>query len=153
MEDPRSRRRRWGHRPLPAASLGWHYLSNATCLIRPHLIIVCVVDSFKDRHSLLQCLPLLKNTSVRQVVLDQWYPPDSAGGVCRPGHPSTGARRSSLADRVRRASMPRRMRSKGAPSGVSESVFTRVRSRPSAGDSAFRARPRRYVSFRGESPV
>ena len=27
-------------RQLPAAQLGWHYLSNATCLMRPHLLYV-----------------------------------------------------------------------------------------------------------------
>ena len=34
----RARRRRRGPGP---GSLGWHYVSNATCLMRPHLYYVC----------------------------------------------------------------------------------------------------------------
>ena len=49
--------------------LGWHYLSNATCLIRPHLF--CVFRRVKDHHTLPEYSPLLKNTCVRQVVLDK----------------------------------------------------------------------------------
>ena len=40
--------------------------------IRPHLFYVfpCV----KDHHNLAQYSPLLKNTCVRQVALDKWFP-------------------------------------------------------------------------------
>ena len=38
--------------------LGWHYLSNATCLIRPHLF--CALFSVKDHHNLLSCSSCLK---------------------------------------------------------------------------------------------
>ena len=34
------------------ASIGWHYLSNATCLMRPHLFYVCVCVALKDHHNL-----------------------------------------------------------------------------------------------------
>ena len=55
------------------ACFGWRYLSNATCLIRPHLLCVffCRV---KDHHNLLHGSPCLKKTCVRQVVLDEWLP-------------------------------------------------------------------------------
>ena len=49
--------------------LGWHYLSKATRLIRPPL--VCVFRRVKDHRNLLHYSPLLKNTCVRQVVLDK----------------------------------------------------------------------------------
>ena len=76
----------------PRAALGWHYLSNATCLMRPHLC--CVFRRDKDHRILLQFYsPLLKKacliqtSSVRQVV-----PPEacrSAGGA---GNPRIGDR-------------------------------------------------------------
>ena len=57
----------------PRLSFGWHYLSNATCLIRPHLLhstfivsritILCQINS-----------PRFKKTLVRQVALDKWFP-------------------------------------------------------------------------------
>ena len=53
-------------------SLGRDYLSNATCLIRPHLS--CVVRRVKDHRKLPKYSPLLKKTCVRQVVLDKWFP-------------------------------------------------------------------------------
>ena len=48
----------------------WHYLSNATCLMRPRLLLRRV----KDHHNLLHDSPCLKTTCVRQVVLDNWFP-------------------------------------------------------------------------------
>ena len=51
--------------------LGWHFLPNATCLLRPHLSYAL---SAKDHHDLLHSSLLLKRTCVRQVVLDKWFP-------------------------------------------------------------------------------
>ena len=48
-------KRRWSWKET--AELRGHYLSNATCLIRPRLVS-----------------PLSKRTCVRQVVLDKWFP-------------------------------------------------------------------------------
>ena len=48
-----------------AGNVGWHYLSHAICLMRPHLF--CVFCRVKNHHDLLHDLPLLKKTSVRQV--------------------------------------------------------------------------------------
>ena len=53
---------------------GWHYLSNATSLIRPRLFYVFLFDRVKDHHNLLHHSPLLKNICVRQVVFDKWLP-------------------------------------------------------------------------------
>ena len=50
------------------AQIGWHYLSNATCLIQASLA-VCAVYSVEDRYNLQKCSPCLKKTCVRQVVL------------------------------------------------------------------------------------
>ena len=57
------------------ALIGWHYLSNATCLMRPRLFL-CVVYSVKEHHqtNVLHVSPHLKNICVRQVVLDEWFP-------------------------------------------------------------------------------
>ena len=63
---------------LSGALFGWHYLSNATCLIcHTASCVLCAVYSVKDHHDLLDCSPLLKNTCVRQVVLDKWFPLNS----------------------------------------------------------------------------
>ena len=48
-------RPRWGTPirrtpPRRGCPIGWHHLSNATCLLRPRL--VCVVISVRDRHNL-----------------------------------------------------------------------------------------------------
>ena len=54
----------------PRRGIGWHYLSNATCLMRPHVISTALPVSYgllKLRH----CSPLSKKTCVRQVVLDK----------------------------------------------------------------------------------
>ena len=51
------------------AYLGWHNLSNATCQVWPYLL--CVVRRVNDHHNLRHCSPRLKNTCVRQVVLDK----------------------------------------------------------------------------------
>ena len=54
---------------------GCHNLSNTTCLIRPHLVYaLCVFRRVKDHHHLLHDSPLLKNTCLRQVVIDKWFP-------------------------------------------------------------------------------
>ena len=59
--------------PSRTQDLGWHYLSNATCLlIRPRLF--CVFRRVKDHRNLLHCSPCLKKTCVRQVVLDKRFP-------------------------------------------------------------------------------
>ena len=53
---------------------GWqHYLSNATCLIRPHLFSAALLVSY-GWLNLPHALPLLKKTCVRQVVSDKWFP-------------------------------------------------------------------------------
>ena len=54
------------------ASIGWHYLSNTTCLIWPHLFY----GSFAVSTIINNCYysPLLNNTCARQVVLDKWFP-------------------------------------------------------------------------------
>ena len=54
---------------------GITYLSNATCLIRPHLLYVFFVAS---RITIIcqNCLPPLKKTRVRQLVLDKRLPPN-----------------------------------------------------------------------------
>ena len=50
--------------------IGWHRLSNATCLIRPHLCFsLCQGSPLFEMY-----LPCLKQTCVRQVVLDKWFP-------------------------------------------------------------------------------
>ena len=46
----------------------WHYLSNATCLIRPH-VFYALFRRVKDDHGLLHCSPLSKKTYVRQVIV------------------------------------------------------------------------------------
>ena len=58
---------------LQLHKVGWHYLSNATCQIRPHLFYV-FFGRVKDHHNLLHYSPLLKKACVRQVVLDKWFP-------------------------------------------------------------------------------
>ena len=57
-----------------SSSSGWHYLSNATCLIRPQLFSLCIVYSVRDHHNLLHDSPRLKKTCTRQVVLDKCFP-------------------------------------------------------------------------------
>ena len=56
--------------------VGWHYLSNAT-LSNTGSFVVCVVCHVKDHVKLLNDLPYLKNTCVRQVGLDKWLPLNS----------------------------------------------------------------------------
>ena len=51
--------------------IGWHYLSNAACLIQPRLFDVLFNCSVKDHYSLPIGSSLLKNVCVRQVVLDR----------------------------------------------------------------------------------
>ena len=51
----------------------WHYWCNATCPIQASFAS-CVFRRVKGRHNLLHDSPLLKNTRVRQVVLDKWFP-------------------------------------------------------------------------------
>ena len=53
--------------------LGWHYLSNATRLMRPRLFYASV-RRVKDHRNLLHDSQLLKNNCIRQVVLDKWFP-------------------------------------------------------------------------------
>ena len=61
--------------PVWKPVIGWHYLSNAAYLIQPRLF-VCVSRRVKDHHTLLDDSHCLKNTPVRQVVLDKWCPPE-----------------------------------------------------------------------------
>ena len=71
-----------GRREAPGLSsghLGWHYLSNATCLMRSHFFSSL-------RHYLSNAAnwtwyiinPLLKKTCLRQVALHEWFPLSSA---------------------------------------------------------------------------
>ena len=54
--------------------LGWHYVSIATCLMRPHLFYVCMFRRVKDHQHLLDELfttfeeHLRSTSSARQVV-------------------------------------------------------------------------------------
>ena len=68
-------------RSFEATTIGWHYLSNATCLIRPRSFYVSVCR-VKEHRNVLHCSPLLKNTCVRQVVLDKWFPLKEANSSC-----------------------------------------------------------------------
>ena len=52
--------------------VGWHYLSNATCLIRPHFC--CIFCHVKDHRNSLHRSLLSKKSCVRQGVLDKWFP-------------------------------------------------------------------------------
>ena len=60
--------------PYHPPILGWHYLSNAGCLMRPPLFCVCLSCQGSPLVGTLHDSPLLKNTCVRQVVLDKWSP-------------------------------------------------------------------------------
>ena len=56
-------------------ALGWHYLSNATCLMQASFVVGAIYSvSVEDQHKLHTYSPLLKKTCVRQVVLDKWFP-------------------------------------------------------------------------------
>ena len=61
--------------------LGWHYLSNSTCLMRPRAFHALFAAS---RITILvyMCSPRLKKPCVRQVVSDKWFPL-SHGLYCR----------------------------------------------------------------------
>ena len=54
--------------------IGWHYLSNATCLM-PASFVLCVLGRVKAHNNSNMCWPLLKKPCVRQVALDQYLPP------------------------------------------------------------------------------
>ena len=56
----------------PRRELGRHCLSNATCLIWPHLFYACFVVRVNDPHHLLYDSPLLKKACDRRVVSDKW---------------------------------------------------------------------------------
>ena len=65
--------------------LGWHYLSNATCPMWPCLFYALfTVSRILDHHKSLHYSPLLKKPSVRQVVLDKWFPLSAPGRRPRP---------------------------------------------------------------------
>ena len=54
-------------------SFGWHYLSNATCLI-PASSVLRTVYSVKEHHNSPKYSPRSKKTCIRQVVLEKWLP-------------------------------------------------------------------------------
>ena len=54
--------------------IGWHSLSNATCLIRPHLLYALLTVSRITIICLQSISQSLKKTCGRQVVLDKWFP-------------------------------------------------------------------------------
>ena len=58
-------------------SVGWHYLSTATCLTNRTSFVLCVFRRLKDHHTLPHGSLLLKKARVRQVVLRQGAPPES----------------------------------------------------------------------------
>ena len=60
-------RERERERDRDRAAFGWHYMSTATCLIRPHLFYA-LFRRAKDRDDMLHSSPRLKKTCVRQVV-------------------------------------------------------------------------------------
>ena len=72
--------------------IGWHYLSNATCPIRPYLFYTLftvsrIITIYKS------ICHFLKKTCVRQVALDKWLPL-----VARPLRSGHGAPPSEAAD-------------------------------------------------------
>ena len=74
------------------ASFGWHYLSNATCLTRPHSFYALFMEYQGSHHNLPNQLSSLKKTCARRVVLDKWFPPiprelEAAGQLGRPERP------------------------------------------------------------------
>ena len=75
----------------PRGAFGWHYLSNATCLMWPHMFCACFVVSritaiFEEK------------TCVRQVVLYKWFPLKPLGQVdVRVHRAAHGARRAGHA--------------------------------------------------------
>ena len=73
-------------RPINRHGLGWQYLSNATCLMRPQFAL-CVFRRVKDHHNLLHYSPPLKKTCVRQAVLDKRFPLHAPSGVCEKNTP------------------------------------------------------------------
>ena len=89
-------------------------MSNATCLIRPHLFYVYVCR-VKEHHNVLHYAPLLKKTCVRQVVSDKLFPlnvPNSDRGesvsTAKPAEVSSSASRlrfSNVISGVRRTSL------------------------------------------------
>ena len=56
----RSARRAWSRATAPAP-LGWHYLSNTTCLMRPHSCYACFVVSGSTHNVLRSSPPSKKN--------------------------------------------------------------------------------------------
>ena len=56
-----------------------HYLSNDTCLMRPHSFYVIFTVSRTITICRLHYSTILKSTCVRQVVLDEWFPLCVAG--------------------------------------------------------------------------
>ena len=59
--------------------IGWHYLSNATRLIRPHLFSTALLVSYGEL-KVLHDSSVLKNMRVGQVALDKWLPLSTGGG-------------------------------------------------------------------------
>ena len=57
-----------------SAASNWVELLVSCYLSNTASFVLCVVYSVKDHHTLPDCSQLLKNTRVRQVVLDKWLP-------------------------------------------------------------------------------
>ena len=53
------------------ATVGWHYLSNAACLMRPRLYALFIVT--KNKHDLPNHSPRLKKPCVIRVVIHKWF--------------------------------------------------------------------------------
>ena len=80
--------------------MGWHYLSNAACLMQASSVL-CVVYGVNDRPSFATSFAALEQTCVRQVVSDEWFPPMAAN--CRPSRliPLAQSRRAAHSERLR----------------------------------------------------
>ena len=59
------------HRGIELADIGWHYLSNTTCLMQASFVLyeLCLL---KDHHNSPTYSPLSKKACVRRVALDKW---------------------------------------------------------------------------------
>ena len=64
-----------------STSIGWHYLSNATCLMRPHVFYVLLVAS----RSTIVCYILhhfRRKKCVRLIVLEKCFPLNQGNKAC-----------------------------------------------------------------------
>ena len=55
-------------------TFGWHYLSKAACLIRPHLFSTALLVLLIRLIEFAALFAALEETRVREVVFDKWFP-------------------------------------------------------------------------------